>query len=37
MVGLKLHQKVKKKHRMYDGIETGDFDATGSLHISFFE
>ncbi|KAI3655354.1 hypothetical protein MP638_005079, partial [Amoeboaphelidium occidentale] len=37
MVGLKPHQKVKKKQRIYVGIGTGDFDATGSLHTSFLE
>ncbi|KAI3660553.1 hypothetical protein MP638_001010, partial [Amoeboaphelidium occidentale] len=37
MVGLKPHQKVKKKQRIYVGIGTGDFGATGSLHTSFLE
>jgi hypothetical protein len=37
MVGLRPHQKVKRKQRIYVGIGTGDFDATGSLHTSFLE
>jgi transposase len=37
MVGLRPHQKVKKKQRIYVGIGTGDFDATGLLHISFLK
>jgi transposase len=37
MVGLRPHQKAKKKQRIYVDIGTGDFDATGLLHISFLE
>ncbi|KAI3656805.1 hypothetical protein MP638_004182 [Amoeboaphelidium occidentale] len=37
MVGLKPHQKVKKKQRIYVGVGTGDFDPNGSFHTSFLK